>query len=238
MSDVTVEGALDSVSSQVTEAFGRLTHVQDELRVRLQAVAERERSVEETKKSLDELAADLDARTRDLHDAEEQNRSRVAELERRTSEMEEAHRQRQAQCDARETSLRDREAHCEAREAECTARETGIGAREEQVARREDVVAAFQEMLAQMHAALETLAPDSIMSALDAGTAYEDSAKGNRMAGSDVTPSSEDIPAKDPIGLTPEEQTRFFTLRDAGKSDAEILAEIYEARTARNGTPA
>ena len=44
MANGTMEGALDSVSSQVSEAFGRLTSLQEELRVRLQTVAERELS--------------------------------------------------------------------------------------------------------------------------------------------------------------------------------------------------
>jgi len=238
MSDVTTEGALDSVSSQVSEAFGRLTHVQDELRGRLQAVAERERSVDEAKRALDELAKDLDTQKRSLCDAEEQNRSRAADLDRRTAEMEEVHRQRQVRQEEHDQRLRGRETECEAREAECAARETRLQAREDQIAHREDVVAAFQEMLAQMHTALGTLTPDNIMAALDAGAAYEDCVKGQRADVVNTPPSEEDGPSKDPIGLTAEEQARFFSLRDAGKSDAEILAEIYEARAARKGAAA
>jgi uncharacterized protein (DUF3084 family) len=231
MSDGTMEGALDSVSSQVTEAFGKLTHLQDELRARLQTVAERERGLDDAKRALDDLTEELESRNREICHAEEENRSRVAELERRASEMEETHRQRQAQCAEREARVQDRE-------AECTAREARADEREAQLTRREEVVAAFQEMLAQMHTALDTLAPDNIMTALDAGTAYEDRVKSTRPSASDTTDSEEESPARDPIGLTPQEQARFFVLRDAGKSDAEILAEIYEARADRTGEKA
>jgi len=238
MSNGTMEGALDTVSSQVSEAFGRLTHLQEELRVRLQTVAERERSVEDTTRVLDELAKQLDARKRDLTEAEEQARSRSSELARRAADAEEAHRQREATYDEREARIREREAKCDERDAQCAARDARVNEREARLARREDVVNAFQEMLAQMHTALETLEPDSIMAALDAGAAYEDGAKHNRASVADTRSVEESEPAKDPIGLTPEEQARFFALRDAGKEDAEILAEIYAARATRAGTHA
>ena len=238
MSNGTMEGALDSVSSQVTEAFGRLTHLQEELRVRLQTVAERERNAEDTTRVLDDLAEQLSVRTREVGEAEEQMRSRLAELDRRQAEADETHRQREADCDEREARIREREAKCDEREAQCATRESSLDERDARVGRREDVVDAFQEMLAQMHTALETLAPDNIMAALDAGAAYEDRAKSNRPDTADTAPT-DDGAAKDPIGLTAQEQARFFALRDAGKPDAEILAEIYEARATRNnGTPA
>jgi chromosome segregation ATPase len=223
MANGTMEGALDSVSSQVSEAFGRLTSLQEELRVRLQTVAERERSTEETTRMLDELTKRLESRDRELLHAEEQIKARIAELDRRAAEIAEVHRERQAACDEREGRIRQREAQCDEREARLT--------------RREDVVDAFQEMLAQMHTALETLEPENIMAALDSGAAYEDRAKSSRSAAPDSRPENDEGPAHDPIGLTPEEQARFFALRDAGQNDAEILAEIYEARaSARSGS--
>lgn len=225
MSNGTMEGALDSVSSQVSEAFGRLTTLQEELRVRLHAVAERERSTEETTRMLDELTKRLESRDRDLLHAEDQIKARIAELDRRAAEIADVHRQRQAACDERDARIREREAKCEEREARLT--------------RREDVVDAFQEMLAQMHTALDTLEPENIMAALDAGAAYEDRAKNSRSVATPSRPDDDEVPAHDPIGLTAEEQARFFALRDAGKNDAEILAEIYEARaSARNGAAA
>jgi chromosome segregation ATPase len=224
MSTGTMEGALNSVSSQVSEAFGRLTHLQDELRARLNAVAERERGAEETTRVLDELGKRLEAREQELRNLEAQLHARVAELDRRAAEIEENHRHRQAHSDERDAGLREREAKCDA----WTVR---LDEREARLTRRQDVVDAFQEMLAQMHTALETLDPDNIMAALDAGTTYEDCAKSVLTARADCrTEDPEGPPAKDPIGLTPAEQARFFALRDAGKSDAEILAEIYEAR--------
>lgn len=235
MSHGTMEGALDSVSSQVTEAFGKLTHLQEELRVRLQAVSDRERGVEETKRVLDELAKQLDDRKRELSKFEEQHRVRSAEVDRKAAEIEQSLRQREARCDEREAEIRERERKCSERETQCVVRQANLDEREASVARREDVVGAFQEMLAQMHTALDTLAPDSIMGALDAGAAYEDCAKRDRPEAADIAHIEESEPAKDPIGLTPEEQARFFALRDLGKNDAEILAEIYEARAARNG---
>ena len=229
MANGTMEGALDSVSSQVSEAFGRLTHLQEELRARLQTVAEREHRAEDTTRELDELARRLDSRERELREIEEQIKTRLLALDRRAADLDEAHRQRDGRCDEREARCAAREARCDEREMECAARDVRVDEREARLARREDVVDAFQEMLAQMHAALETLAPETIMAALDAGAAYEDSAKTARSAA--ITPSAEDeAPAKDPIGLTAEEQARFFALRDTGKSDAEILAEIYQAR--------
>ncbi|HET9062688.1 MAG TPA: hypothetical protein VFO62_05315 [Candidatus Binatia bacterium] len=217
MANGTMEGALDSVSSQVSEAFERLTSLQEELRIRLQTVAERERSAEETTRMLDELTKRLESRDRELLHAEDQIKSRIAELDRRAAEIADVHRERQTACDEREGRVREREAMCDEREVRLT--------------RREDVVDAFQEMLAQMHAALETLEPEVIMTALDAGAAYEDRAK-SRSATAENRPENEEVPAHDPIGLTREEQARFFALRDAGKSDAEILAEIYDARAA------
>jgi len=225
MSTGTMEGSLDSVSSQVSEAFGKLTHLQEELRVRLQTVAERERSAEETAGALDELAKRLETREQELRDHGAQLDARSGELDRRAAEVEESRRQHEAQSAESEAALREREARCDDRCARLDEREASLR-------RRQDVVDAFQEMLAQMHAALETLEPESIMAALDAGAAYEDCAKNARTGENESRSDEEELPAKDPIGLTPEEQARFFALRNAGKNDAEILAEIYAARTA------
>ena len=104
----------------------------------------------------------------------------------------------------------------------------------ERVGRREDVVSAFQEMLAHMYTALHEMTPESIMTALDAGTAYEDSAASAATTAAPVATNGaangREAPARPAIGLTPEEQKTFFALRETGKSDAEILAGIYAAR--------
>jgi chromosome segregation ATPase len=110
----------------------------------------------------------------------------------------------------------------------------------ERVTRREDVVSAFQEMLAHMHTSLNEMSSESIMTALDAGAAYEERAtqakteavttKGARNGG--------EAPARPAIGLTPQEQKAFFALRESGQSDAEILAGIYAARQQATGAPA
>lgn len=120
---------------------------------------------------------------------------------------------------------------------------------EERVGRREDVVSAFQEMLAHMYTALHEMTPDSIMAALDAGTAYEESAASGGTQGAAASAANAqssgaangaEPPARPAIGLTAEEQKTFFALRDTGKSDAEILAGIYAARqqAAPNGAAA
>lgn len=239
MSNGTMEGALDSVSSQVSEAFDQLTRLQDELRVRLQSVAERERSSEDTTRALDELAKRLEAREREAQETQSRLETRSGELDRRHAELEEEHSREKARFAEREATLRERETQCERIEADCKARTASLEERESRLSRRQDVVDAFQEMLAQMHNALETLAPEHIIAALDAGAAYEDGAKNDRAAESGSRADTEEPPAKDPVALTPQEQARFFAQRDAGKSDAEILAEIYEARAAaRNGAAA
>jgi hypothetical protein len=102
------------------------------------------------------------------------------------------------------------------------------------VARREEVVTAFQEMLAHMHTALSDMTAESIMTALDSGTAYEERAAevhpqpaASSTTGASGGATSQPRPS---IGLTPDEQKLFFKLRETGKSDAEILAGIYAAR--------
>jgi hypothetical protein len=122
---------------------------------------------------------------------------------------------------ALQDGLRRRIEAVAAREAEIIKREQDLSDRaadlEKQRAmleRREEVVSAFQEMLALMHTALQDPGPADIMSALDAGSAYEDQATA----------------AKPALGLTPDEQRRFLSARGDGKSDEEILAEIYAAR--------
>ncbi len=104
----------------------------------------------------------------------------------------------------------------------------------ERTTRREDVVSAFQEMLAHMHTALSDMSSDTIMTALDAGTAYEEravSAKLKATASATNGPAGgNEPPARPAIGLTPQEQKAFFALRETGQSDAEILAGIYAAR--------
>lgn len=239
MSNGTMEGALDSVSSQVSEAFDRLTRLQEELRARLQTVTERERTAEETTRALDELAKHLEGREKDLQETDARLDARRGELDQRHAEIEDAHRQREARFAERETALLERETKCEKIEVDCKERSASLDERESRLSRRQDVVDAFQEMLAQMHNALDTLAPDNIITALDAGAAYEDCVKNSRDAEGGSRSDTEEPPAKDPIALTPQEQARFFAQRDSGKSDAEILAEIYEARTAaRNGAAA
>jgi hypothetical protein len=106
---------------------------------------------------------------------------------------------------------------------------------EARVGRREDVVSAFQEVLAHMYTALHEMTPDSIMAALDAGTAYEErtvsgGTQGAVAAAASGAASGGEPPARPAIGLTPQEQKTFFALRETGKSDAEILAGIYAAR--------
>jgi len=239
MSNGTMEGALDSVSSQVSEAFDRLTCLQEELRARLQSVSEREHSAEETTQALDELAKRLEAREKELQEIASGLAVRSGELDHRHTEIEDAHRKKEATFAEREAALLERETKCERIEADCKERSASLDERESRLSRRQDVVDAFQEMLAQMHNALETLAPEHIIAALDAGAAYEDGAKNDRAAESGSRADTEEPPAKDPVALTPQEQARFFAQRDAGKSDAEILAEIYEARAAaRNGAAA
>jgi uncharacterized protein (DUF3084 family) len=171
------EPGLESVSSLVSDAFHRLTRLQDELRGRLKAVAAREAEAVARERNLDARSTALEAQDSELA-------ARSDELSRRTTEL-----------DARETSLSDREAT---------------------VTRREEIVDAFQEMIAHMQAALADLAPADIMAALDAGERYEDKA----------------VASTQSIGLTPEEQKRFFAERGNGKSDEEILAAIYAARQA------
>jgi len=211
MANGTLEGTLDSVSTHVTEAFERLTLLQEELRARSRAVTERERTCEELSHALDELAKGLEARESALREAEAQLSSRCTDVERQNAEASHRHRERESRTDEREARL----------------------------ARREEVVGAFQEMLAQMHTALEDLAPESIMAALDAGSAYEDCAVESKSASVPRAAVDSTRETKDPIGLTAEEQSRFFALRDTGKSDAEILADIYEARAAvHNGAAA
>jgi hypothetical protein len=104
----------------------------------------------------------------------------------------------------------------------------------ERVTRREDVVSAFQEMLAHMHTALNEMSSESIMTALDAGAAYEERATNAKTeaarAASNDTAKGNEPPTRPAIGLTPQEQKTFFALRETGQSDAEILAGIYAAR--------
>ena len=81
-----------------------------------------------------------------------------------------------------------------------------------------------------MHTALNDMTSESIMTALDSGTAYEERAVAAKTVQAAAKANGAEPPARPAIGLTPEEQKLFFKLRDTGKSDAEILAGIYAAR--------
>jgi uncharacterized protein (DUF3084 family) len=104
----------------------------------------------------------------------------------------------------------------------------------ERIARREDVVSAFQEMLAHMHTALGEMTSETIMAALDAGTAYEERATSAKVEATasvaNGAASGNEPSARPALGLTCQEQKAFFALRETGRSDAEILAGIYAAR--------
>ena len=132
--------------------------------------------------------------------------------------------------DARGAELKAYAEQLERRAKELDQKEADALAR---VARREDVVGAFQELLAHMHTALNDMTSESIMTALDAGTTYEERAVAVNAAQAAAAANGSEPPARPAIGLTPEEQKLFFSLRDTGKSDAEILAGIYAARQQR-----
>ena len=214
MSENNDQISLDSVSSLAADAFSRLTQLQDELKRRLQAVAVREGTLDALQKNLDTRATELKAFAEKL---EQRSKELDAQHAQRSKELDQKHGQRCKELDQKEADALSR------------------------VGRREEVVVAFQEMLAHMHAALDDMSSDSIIAALDAGTAYEDravserastppAANGAAKAASNGTSRESEAPAKPAIGLTADEQKLFFSLRDKGKSDGEILAGIYAAR--------
>lgn len=164
------------------------------------------------------LVTDACTRLRHLEDELRGRLRAVARREAEAGERERALGQRDHELAERANALDERQADLHTREQALDERssafESAMSERESQVSRREEVAGAFLEMLAHMHTALQDLQPEQIMNALESGASYEESATA----------------AKQAIGLTSEEQKAFFAARGAGKSDEEILAEIYKAR--------